>query len=94
MSGTVSHLSAITDRDRDFFRQHPRRNFRTRTSSVEEAREMSSRGGTVTEQPYSAVLRRVKGGLQKLIIPEVVAANLSDAKADLKGTNGTHLATL
>jgi hypothetical protein len=37
--------------------------------------------GPVPEQPYSAVLRRVAGGYQKLIIPEIVIAGLSEKRA-------------
>ena len=82
MSGTVSHLNAVTDRDREFFQLHPRRNHRMRAASVEEVEAMPPHGVAVTEQPYSAVLRRVRGGLQKLIVPEIVAANLPEAKAE------------
>jgi hypothetical protein len=37
--------------------------------------------GPVPEGPYSAVLRRVVGGFQKLIVPEVVIAGLSKKRA-------------
>jgi hypothetical protein len=78
MSGTVSQLCAITDADRQWFANHPRRRHRTRRSSIDEVLAMPPLG-PVPGQPYSAVLRRVSsGGFQKLIVPEVIIADLSE----------------
>jgi hypothetical protein len=80
MSGCADRLWALCDADRQFFRKHPRRTYRTRPSSIEEVQGMPPHG-FVVEQPYSAVLRRVNGRMQKLIVPELVIATLPETKA-------------
>ena len=80
MSATVNQLRAITDADRQWFTNHPRRRHRTRQCSIEEVMATPP-FASVPEQPYSAVLRRISGGFQKLIAPEVIIAGLAEKRA-------------
>jgi hypothetical protein len=58
----------------------PRRRHRTRHVLVDEVAALPPYG-PVLEQQYCAVLRRVGSGYQKLIIPEVIVANLPEKRA-------------
>jgi hypothetical protein len=78
MSATVNHLRAVQDADREFFANHPRRQYRTRVALPEEGRAY----GEAPLWPYSVLLQRNdQGGYRKLVVPESVPANLPEHRA-------------
>jgi hypothetical protein len=66
MSGCTDRYRALIDADRQWFANHPRRQHRTRYVLVDEVMAIPPLG-PVPKQQYCAVLRHVRGGIQKLI---------------------------